>query len=147
MADKSDDRKYHWWLYVLRLEDRKWYVGITSKTPEIRMQEHLNGVRTAYWTAKHKPVEIIYREDLGYIVKEEAEKRENKYVRELMRQRGINNVRGGDLRSTEDYIKRFGYIYQKENWELALYIICMIVVFSALLVDKYILVFLPGGIR
>ena len=41
------------------------------------MQEHLDGVRSAYWTAKHKPIEIIHTEDLGVILKSQAEKREN----------------------------------------------------------------------
>ena len=75
----------HWLLYVLRLEDGKFYVGITSKTPEVRMREHQNGVRAAYWTVKHKPIEIIYKEDLGQIEKSKAEKRENKMTRALMK--------------------------------------------------------------
>jgi predicted GIY-YIG superfamily endonuclease len=29
-----------WWLYVLKLERGKYYVGITSKTPERRFYEH-----------------------------------------------------------------------------------------------------------
>ncbi len=35
-----------------------------------------------------------------------AKKRENKMTRELMKQRGIDNVRGGNLTSTEDYIRQ-----------------------------------------
>lgn len=108
----------HWWLYVLRLEDGKFYVGITSKTPEIRMQEHIAGVRAAYWTAKHKPIEILHKEDLGYIDESRAKNHENKMTRALMKQRGINNVRGGDLTSTEDYILRFGWIYIKSDWQI-----------------------------
>lgn len=89
----------HWTLYILKLQDNKYYVGITTKTPQIRMQEHVNGVRVAYWTAKHKPVEIILEEDLGRVSKAHAEKYENKVTRDLMKQHGINNVRGGDLTS------------------------------------------------
>jgi len=29
----------NWWVYVLRLEEGKYYVRITSQTPEIRMHE------------------------------------------------------------------------------------------------------------
>lgn len=124
---------------MLRLEDGKFYVGITSKTPAIRMQEHLNGVRVAYWTAKHKPIEIIHTEDLGLIDKSKAEKRENKMVRALMKQRGLNNVRGGDLTSVEEYTKRFGYIWDNEGWYTLTVIVFLILVIVYLLLDKYFL--------
>ena len=135
MSSNSDIK--HWHLYILRLEDAKFYVGITSKTPEIRMQEHLDGVRAAYWTAKHKPLEIIHQEDLGLIDKAKAEKRENKMVRALMKQRGINNVRGGDLTSVDPYIKRFGYVWDKELWKMMVGVIYMMLVIIYLMLDKY----------
>lgn len=129
-------KKMHWWLYVLRLQDGKFYVGITSKTPEIRMQEHLNGVRVAYWTAKHKPLEIIHTEDLGVIEKSKAEKRENKMVRALMRQRGLNNVRGGDLTSVENYVRRFGYVWNEDLWYPMTVVVLLMLIIIYLLVDK-----------
>lgn len=128
-----------WQLYVLRLEDEKFYVGITSKTPEIRMQEHLNHIRGAYWTAMHRPLEIIHREDLGHVEKSQAEKRENSMVRMQMEQRGINNVRGGDLTSVDPYIRRFGYICDKQRWDALLAIIGLNLVIVYLLIDKYFL--------
>jgi predicted GIY-YIG superfamily endonuclease len=137
---KKDNKEVrHWWLYVLRLADDKWYVGITAKTPEIRLQEHLEGTRAAYWTAKHKPIEIVYREDLGSTIKSKAERRENKYTRALMKQRGLNNVRGGDLTSTEEYIKRFGYIWDKEGWYAVTVVTFLLLVIAYLLIDKYFL--------
>lgn len=135
----NQDTKKHWTLYVLRLRDSKFYVGITSKTPEIRMQEHLNGIRVAYWTAKHRPIEIIYTEDLGNIEKSKAEKRENKMVRALMKQRGLNNVRGGDLTSVSEYIKRFGYIWDRDGWKLIVYTIFLLLALMYCVVDKYFL--------
>lgn len=129
----------HWQLYVLRLQDGKFYVGITSKNPEVRMQEHINGVRVAYWTAKHKPIEIIHTEDLGNIEKSKAEKRENKMVRALMKQRGLNNVRGGDLTSVDEYIKRFGYIWDRDGWQLIVYIVFLLLLLSYFVIDKYFL--------
>lgn len=84
----------HWWLYVLKLEKGKWYVGITSQTPERRMQEHIKGVRSAYWTQKYKPRSIESTLSLGRVSKEEAEKIENKLVRDLMKRHGYNNVKG-----------------------------------------------------
>ena len=133
------DKNKRWHLYVLRLQDEKFYVGITSKTPEIRMQEHLEGIRVAYWTAKHKPIEIIHQEDLGIIDKAVAEKRENSMVRALMKQRGLNNVRGGDLTDVEPYIVHFGYVCDKERWDLILYIIFTNLFMLYLIADKYFL--------
>ena len=136
---RQDKDTCHWWLYVLRLQDGRWYVGITAKTPEIRLQEHLEGTRAAYWTAKHKPIEIVYREDLGNITKAKAERRENKYTRALMKQRGINNVRGGDLTSTDEYTQRFGYIWDKDGWYAITVVVFLLLVITYLLIDKYFL--------
>ena len=135
MVNRNNNKR--WQLYVLRLEDGKFYVGITSKTPEIRMQEHLHGVRAAYWTAKHKPLEIIHQEDLGIVEKSKAEKRENKMVRALMNQRGLNNVRGGNLTSVEEYIKRFGYAWDKDLWNAMTVITLLIIVIIYFMIDKY----------
>jgi predicted GIY-YIG superfamily endonuclease len=136
---KTDRKTRHYWLYVLRLEQGKWYVGITTKTPEIRMQEHSSGVRAAYWTAIHKPIEIAHREDLGATTKAQAEKRENKMTRALMKQRGINNVRGGDLTDVEDYILRFGWYRSKDMWDTITIIILLMLYIVYLLIDKYLL--------
>ena len=127
----------HWLLYVLRLEDGKFYVGITSKTPEVRMREHQNGVRAAYWTVKHKPIEIIYTEDLGQIEKSKAEKRENKMTRALMKQRGMNNVRGGDLTGTEEYIRRFGWYLDRGLYQFLTGTIFLMLAIVYLMIDKY----------
>lgn len=132
------DKNIRWHLYVLRLQDGKFYVGITSKTPEIRMQEHLEGIRGAYWTAKHKPIEIIHTEDLGIVDKSVAEKLENRMVRALMKQRGLNNVRGGDLRSVEPYIVRFGRVYDKERWETVIVLFLLIMCIAYFVIDKYL---------
>ena len=101
----------HWWLYVLRLEEGKWYVGITSRTPEIRFKEHKNKVRPAHWTERYKPVGIELTEDLGQMTKGQAERIEHQRTRELMRQEGWQNVRGGRFCSLE-YKKRFGILWR-----------------------------------
>ena len=103
------------------------------------MREHLNGTRTAYWTAKHKPLEIIYAEDLGNITRRQAEKRENKMVRACMKEQGLNNVRGGDLTDTEEYIMRFGYILDKNGWTEITMVVCLMALLVYFMVDKYFL--------
>lgn len=102
------------------------------------MREHLNGVRVAYWTAKHRPIEIIYTEDLGNITRRQAEKRENKMVRACMKERGINNVRGGDLTGTEEYIERFGYILDKDGWSELTMATCLFFLLIYFMLDKYL---------
>lgn len=124
----------NWWLYVLELEDSKWYVGITSKTPEQRFAEHVAKKRAAYWTMSHRPLSIESKEYLGPVSKEQAEKYEDEITLNLMRERGINNVRGGNLRDTEDYVRKFGRIYLKDTWEG---IIVSVIGFVSLLLNIY----------
>ena len=103
------------------------------------MREHQNGIRVAYWTAKHKPIEIIYTEDLGQIEKSKAEKRENKMTRALMKQRGMNNVRGGDLTGTEEYIRRFGWYLDRGLYQFLTGTIFLMLAIVYLMIDKYFL--------
>lgn len=103
-----------YWLYILKLKEGKYYVGITARSPEIRFHEHKNGIWAAEWTKHHKPQEIIYTEDLGAITKEQAEEIEHKKTRELMRQYGWKNVRGGRFRSME-YKKYFGILWRSNT--------------------------------
>lgn len=128
-----------WWLYILKLEDKKWYVGITSKTPEERFQEHSLKKRGAYWTMRHKPLEIELVEDLGVVSRSHAEAYENKITRSLMKERGLNNVRGGDLRDAGEYVQRFGWIWFKDQWEVITVVVFQMSVIIYLLIDKYFL--------
>lgn len=96
-ASKTSNIK-HWRLYILKLEDEKWYVGITAQTPEKRLQQHINGgMWAAEWTRLHKPMGLHAVEDLGVISKEDAEAIEHGKTRELMRLYGWKNVRGGKV--------------------------------------------------
>lgn len=136
-----------WTLYILRLDKGKYYIGITSKTPTERFAEHKLNIRAAYWTMQYPPQEIIYTEKLGCIEKLNAEKRENKMVRACIKKYGVNNVRGGDLRDTKDYIIRFGRIIVKEDWTEIRYVLILLLFFFAFLIDKYYIAFIPGGVR
>ena len=101
MVFMGQDKK-QWYLYVLKLEKDKYYVGITSQTVEKRFNEHKTGIRAANWTKKYKPVEIVHSRMLGVITKQDAEVIENKAVREYINTYGINKVRGGDITDTID---------------------------------------------
>ena len=101
MVFMGQDKK-QWYLYVLKLEKDKYYVGITSQTVEKRFNEHKTGIRAANWTKKYKPVEIVHSRMLGIITKQDTEVIENKAVREYINTYGINKVRGGDITETID---------------------------------------------
>ncbi len=144
MQEKMNKMK--WTLYILKLEQGKWYVGITSKTVEHRFAQHKNGFG-ANWTRKYKPIEIFDTKDLGGCEIEKAQLFEGKVTREYMEKYGDNNVRGGDLTDLEDYKRHFGRFWHQDNWELVLYIIFMLLVLAVFFIDKYIVPFIPGGIR
>jgi predicted GIY-YIG superfamily endonuclease len=43
-------------IYILKLEENKWYVGKTYRKVKERFQEHLDG-KGSSWTKKYKPIE------------------------------------------------------------------------------------------
>ena len=78
-------------IYVLRLEQNKFYVGMSKRNIE-RIWEHIEG-KGAAWTKKYPPCEgheILYFEE-GLNPSDE-----NRKTIEMMKQFGIHNVRGGD---------------------------------------------------
>lgn len=68
----------------------------------------------------------------------EAEALEVKVVREYIKKYGLNNVRGGDLTDPEDYIKRFGYVFTKPDWEIIATIILLLLIIAGLALKIYL---------
>ena len=83
------------YLYVLKLEDECFYVGVTTD-PKRRYEEHATGQGGA-WTQRHKFVSVLHEELVGQIsgVVEDAK------VIELMCVHGISRVRGGTFSGVE----------------------------------------------
>lgn len=127
--------KKHYWLYVLKLEENKWYVGITGQTPEKRFKEHLGGRKT-YWTEKYKPIRIADSKSLGDLNIQEAKAYEDKVTKAYMQTKGINNVRGGNFTDKSDYVVRFGYIFDKFGWEAVTVVALQTLIIFALVIDK-----------
>ena len=125
-------------LYVLKLEQGKYYVGVTAKTPEERFRQHKAGFAGARWTKKYKPVEIFDQKDLGEVEYTHAEAYEAKVVREYIKKYGLNNVRGGDLTDPEDYVKRFGFPFTKTDWETISVVTLLLLVILGLTLKIYI---------
>jgi len=134
----EEDKKIikHYWLYVLQLEQGKYYIGVTASTPERRFKQHLSGFAGARWTRKYKPLEIIDRIDLGEVSYLDAEIIENKRTREYMQRFGLNNVRGGDLTEGERYINIFNRAVPVSTLPGVFYFVGSVLLITLLLVDK-----------
>lgn len=76
-------------IYILRLEQDKYYVGKTSN-PDFRIDSHFNSEGSA-WTKLYKPIEVLD------IIPDCDEYDENKYTQMYMSMFGIDNVRGGSF--------------------------------------------------
>lgn len=126
-------REKHYWLYVLKLEQGKYYIGITSKTPEARLKEHLGGRKT-WWTEKYKPLEIIDKKYLGDLDLAEAKLYENRVTREYIKHYGISNVRGGDITTTSDLIVRFHRIFEETSWKALVAIVFLLLIIAILVI-------------
>ena len=81
-------------LYVLKLQDGCFYVGKTDDL-EHRLSKHFKGQGTA-WTKKHRPVEVV-------CVCDEGETTERSLTIEMMKQHGIQNVRGAAWSQSNDF--------------------------------------------
>jgi len=82
-------------LYTLKLQDDCWYVGTTENPPR-RLKEHRDG-NGAEWTREHIPIGFSTKyplrriEDKDHVCRLE----EDKHVKLIMLEMGINTVRGG----------------------------------------------------
>ena len=77
------------YVYVLKLENDKYYVGMT-KHPDVRLNDHFNN-RGSAWTKKYRPISIIE------VIPNCDEFDEDKYTIKYMATYGLNNVRGGSF--------------------------------------------------
>lgn len=74
-------------IYILKLENEKFYIGKTNKI-NTRINDHFNNKGSA-WTRKYKPIEIL---DVL-----ETEKSEDMITLEYMAKYSIDQVRGGSF--------------------------------------------------
>jgi len=87
-------------IYVLELENKKYYIGKTTN-PDFRIEQHFNS-SGSQWTKKYKPIKILE-------LKPNCDDYdEDKYTLKFMEKYGINNVRGGsfcELKLNKDNIQ------------------------------------------
>jgi predicted GIY-YIG superfamily endonuclease len=75
-------------LYVLQLENNKYYIGITMNL-NMRIAQHFSG-EGSKWTKLHKPITIVEIQ-----IKNITEQLENEITLFYMRKYGWQSVRGG----------------------------------------------------
>jgi hypothetical protein len=76
-------------IYILQLQNGKYYVGKTSN-PSFRLEQHFNA-DGSNWTKKYKPIKVID------IIPGCDDYDEDKYTIQFMEKYGINSVRGGSF--------------------------------------------------
>ena len=81
-------------IYILQLNNDKYYVGKTNRLIDDRYKEHLDGIGS-FWTKKYKPLSIIKQ------IENSSPFDEDRYVKEYMAIYGIENVRGGSYNQEE----------------------------------------------
>ncbi len=127
------DKPY--WLYALKLEHGKYYVGFTARyNPYDRIMQHVEGLGDgARWTELHKPIEVIEVRDIGTTSLERAKGLEQNLTWEYMKAYGANNVRGGIINYTGRIVRfgdrfMFGYMVQAMFIELAAIVMAIYIV-------------------
>ena len=76
-------------IYILQLQNGKYYIGKTSNT-SFRLEQHFNA-DGSNWTKKYKPIKVID------IIPGCDDYDEDKYTIQYMEKYGVNNVRGGSF--------------------------------------------------
>lgn len=132
-TSSSSQPKKHYWLYVLKLNQGKYYVGTTAlKDPQKRIQQHRLGYYSAQWVKKYGYKSTFDIVDIGYLNRDEVRKRENRYTLEYMKKYGKSNVRGGDFNYSGKYYSRFGYLVPDEWWRAITVIVLLLLIIAVL---------------
>jgi predicted GIY-YIG superfamily endonuclease len=114
-SGRDASRSRHYWLYILKLESNKFYVGTTAHAnPYIHIAQHQRGFLSARWTKKYKPVETVLAKDLGNVTQLEAERIETLQTQVYKHKYGYQNVRGGK------YVKVGPRFFRDEDWKMLL---------------------------
>lgn len=87
-------------VYVLKLENDCWYVGVTEDMKKRMRKQFLNP--STGWTSKHQPVEIVFTCPGDLAV-------ERQVTMDLVQLYGVDKVRGGSPYHRADVT------YKKEN--------------------------------
>lgn len=135
-----NEKKKHYWIYVLELNNQKYYVGLTTQRNAVgRIDQHKNGFYSAQWVKKYGYKSTLQVHDLGLTSEGEAKRTEDILTRDLMQEHGRENVRGGDLSYSGKYFFRFGKVFEDYNWEALTTVVLLMLIILYLAIDKYFL--------
>lgn len=98
------------YIYVLRLESGKFYVGKTTN-PDFRLKQHSKNVGSE-WTKKYKVIDCIE------LFESTDDFDEDKITLKYMKEHGVDNVRGGSFSQVEldiDHSKILNKMLQTSN--------------------------------
>jgi predicted GIY-YIG superfamily endonuclease len=84
-------------IYVLKLEDDHYYVGMTKLTARERFEQHLKGYNSSNWTRRYKPLRIEEVREIGFTNTLQARRQEDMATVEYIERYGISKVRGGSV--------------------------------------------------
>lgn len=87
------EKKKQYYLYALRLEHGRYYIGITSNIRK-RLWQHYKG-QGAKFTKAFKPLETLGVIDLGITYRTVATSEERRYTYKAIKKYGALCVRGG----------------------------------------------------
>lgn len=128
-----NENNKHFWIYVLELNNGKYYVGLTTqKNAEGRISQHKSGFYSSKWVKKYGYKSTMQVHDLGVSTIEEAEAVENRLTLDMMKQYGVGNVRGGRANYGGKYFHRFGYLFRDDDWEVVTSVTFLALVIVAL---------------
>jgi predicted GIY-YIG superfamily endonuclease len=94
----------HRWLYILKLNEGKYYVG-QSTNPWRRIKQHENGFYSSQLAKKYGYLDHLPFIDIGEVTSSEASHLEDIKTLETMKQYGYQNVRGGKFNYSGKYVK------------------------------------------
>lgn len=122
-----------WYIYVLKLEQDKWFVGI-STNPERRYNQHVRG-RADPWTRKYKPIQMDMSQDLETTDPRTAQYVESMMIEKLQAKYGRSNVEGGDTADITKYVRRMGVRFSERQWEAIIVVVVVAVIVTLILLE------------
>ena len=128
--------KRRWYLYILLLEQGKWFVGI-SPDPKRRYHQHVSGRGGTKWTRIYKPVRMDKVIDLKTANPYIAQYYEEMMTKKLEARFGRVNVRGGDKMDINQYIRWFGLRLSRHLWESIVLITLLSIGVGYLILDRF----------
>lgn len=112
----DNDIKSHYWLYIIRLEQGKYYIGTTDQgDPNNQASQYLGRKYTTLWSKKHKPEVISEVIDLGDTTKAKAIEREKIELLRLMELYGYRSVCRSDTAHPAKLPKELTNIINNKN--------------------------------